>query len=257
MTSTDLAARARLDLSRIEVHYQPIVDLASHRVIGLEALARWRTDDGSLAGPDTFIPAAESDGSIVALGRHVLETAANDVAHLDRAGLNLHVNVSPCQLPDGLFPIHVHNALADSGLSPRQLVLELTEGRSIVDVRTAAVTLSRLHEVGIRTALDDFGVGQSSPSRLRRLPVSMIKIDRAYVQTDVSSLRRRTEAMVSRALRSGVDVVAEGIEEPAQADWLQRLGCRHGQGFLYARPMPLEDVRHQLADRRPALTAGF
>lgn len=230
--------------ARVEVHYQPIVDLRSGRIEGAEALARWRTADGSLLGPATFIDRAEQTEGIIDLGQAVRRVAIPQVAAWSRQcgrTLDLHVNVSPREFDGRLVPAML-DALERAGLPPSALVLEITESRPFADVPEAATVVQLAREQGIRIALDDFGVGWSSVDRLNALDVDLVKIDRSVVSGEVEPPISLTRAVVSYARRRGLQVVAGGIERPDDVTRLLALGCRRGQGFLLGRPGPAEDL---------------
>jgi EAL domain-containing protein (putative c-di-GMP-specific phosphodiesterase class I) len=230
------------------VHYQPLVDLGSQRVVGAEALVRWQHGT-TLVPPDSFIPAAEESGLIVALGQRVLEMVVDDVPHLVRAAggpLDIAVNMSAHQLGDDGFPAQVRSAAAAFGDS--RLVLEMTETVLVQDDPRTAQALHRLTASGARLAIDDFGVGYSSIGYLQHLPVSILKIDRSFVR-DLDRMPR-ARALVEAILVMGgaldLSVVAEGIERRSQADLLHAVGCSEGQGYLFARPQPLPQFVHML-----------
>ena len=209
---TELAAELRTALAegQFSVHYQPIFDLRSNALIGTEALLRWVHPTRGLVAPDEFIPAAEQSGLIVPLGAWVLrsacaQTAAWQAVRPDQAPLTISVNLSPRQLAEPSLVTTVVSALADSGLEPFSLCLEITESSFIRDFETALATLNSLKTVGVRLALDDFGTGYSSLSYLQRLPVDNVKIDRSFVMgldTDGTDTRI-VRAIIDLARRNG------------------------------------------------------
>ena len=234
--------RARID-EEFVVHYQPVVNLRTGALDGVEALVRWHHPTRGLVAPGEFIPAAEETGLIVEIGRWVLEQACRQVAAWQRdlscAPLALNVNVSARQLQSIGFVADVRRALAESGLDAGSLTLELTESTLAEARDDTASALESLRELGVGVALDDFGTGYSSLSLLQHVPVDSLKIDRSFV--DRLDDRGEDGALVRAILEIGkalgVSVVAEGIETPAQAETLRRLGCRLGQGFHFARPL--------------------
>jgi diguanylate cyclase (GGDEF)-like protein len=240
--------RLAVDNDELRVHYQPIVDLASGAVLGVEALLRWQRADGSLLLPDEFIPLAEESGLILPIGAWILERACRDArawqtSH-DLPRLFVAVNLSARQFQDPELDAQISAALAVSGLDASRLVLEITES---VLMQMGAATVDRLTELrrlGIRLALDDFGTGYSSLSYLERFPVDIIKIDKSFVQhmgeKGFKPVIARAVAQLGKGL--GLEVVAEGIERPAQAAALLRLGCTLGQGNAYAEPLSRDDV---------------
>jgi predicted signal transduction protein with EAL and GGDEF domain len=233
----------------LEVFYQPIVELGTGRVVGAEALVRWRHPVRGLIGPDHFIRLAEENATIHALGRFVLASAAAQVAAWDRSlpdgrRLQLSVNLSPKQLLRVDFVEEVELALAAAGLQPADLVLEMTETAMFQDTQATIARLRALRALGIRVALDDFGTGYSSLGYLRRFPVDILKIAREFIAGQRSRGGSEDDAWpFARAILAlgrslGLTLVAEGIEDREQLRKLRRLGCQQGQGFLFARPMP-------------------
>ena len=250
-----------LERSELELHYQPILRLADGVVAGAEALVRWRHPDRDLVPPSEFIPLSEDTGLIVPVGRWVLRTACREAAAWTAPGPDegapyVTVNVSPRQLDDGQFVGHVRAALAESGLPPHRLVLEITESCLSRRPEKALRVLQRLRQVGVRVALDDFGTGYSSLSQLARFPVDLVKIDRAFV-ADMSVGRGAglAAAIVSMGDALGLQAVAEGIEDEGQLADLRSVGCTLGQGFLFSRPVPERDIRPLLGGVGEALPA--
>jgi len=241
---TESALRSALANGEFLLHYQPILELATLRVLGTEALIRWRMPDGTMVQPLDFISLAEGCGLIVEIGRWVLRKACQQTRRWQREldgaeHLSVSVNLSARQLREPDFVEDVFRALRDSDLAPTSLVLEVTESVIVEDIDAASATLTRLRGAGIRIALDDFGTGYSSLSYLRTLPVDVIKLDRSFVTGISTSAVTSAVAgsVVSLADALGLVVVAEGIESPTQRDELVRLGCGLGQGFLFSRPV--------------------
>jgi len=243
----DLASDLARAIARREftLHYQPIVELATSRVVGAEALVRWWRGDEAVP-PRTFLAVAEDSGLIVALGEWVLRKAcAQGAAWRDASwDVGISVNVSLRQLNTPQFPAQVAAALAESGLSPSALTLEVGERMLVADAGLLVDRLTELRDLGVKLAIDDFGTGYASLAHLRQLPADIIKIDPSFVSglgTDpVLTLLTRTIVQVGRDL--GMQVVAEGIERPRQLAELREMGCDYGQGFLVARPMAAADV---------------
>ena len=258
-----IAAALRRGLRNKEflLHYQPIYRLADRELIGLEALVRWRRGDGEILLPDKFIPAAETTGVIHALGDWVLEELCRQAAQWQDIGLRPHygINVSPRQLERRRFASDFASIVARSGLNPRRLIVELTESAWTVEAARTQRTLDALTEAGFSLAIDDFGAGYSSLSRLRTLPVNVIKIDRSFL-VDLPGDPQATaivEAILALATACGCDVVCEGVETDAQLEFLGASGCLLAQGFGLGRPQPAEAVTDLLiaelaADRRVA-----
>ncbi|MFZ6861839.1 bifunctional diguanylate cyclase/phosphodiesterase [Undibacterium sp. Ji67W] len=240
------------DAERLFLMYQPQIELSSKRFIGLEALIRWRTDDGQLIPPNEFIPLAEYSGLIVSLGAWVLRTACFLMVRLQKAGIapdRMAVNVSVVQFRQDDFVDNVRKALKDSGLPPEHLELEITES---VTMASASMFEARLHELknmGINIAIDDFGTGFSSLSYLDKLPVDRLKIDRAFVQQiDTPEGPRIAELITQLGKKLGLIVIAEGIETQTHWDILSAMGCHEGQGFLMGRPMPEDQLLEWIKD---------
>jgi predicted signal transduction protein with EAL and GGDEF domain len=231
--------RDALERDELLVHYQPLVDVTDGRLLAVEALVRWAHPLRGLLTPGEFIAVAEDAGLIDRVGEIVLAKACAQVARwqqaLDRP-LAVSVNVSARQLTDAGFAGRVLATVAASGLAPGTLCVEMTE--SVLMGRAAGEALSVLRADGVRVHLDDFGTGYSSLSYLRRLPVDAVKLDRSFV-IDIDSDPQAVvivEALGSMARALGVDVIAEGVETPAQRDALLDAGCPLQQGFLHARP---------------------
>jgi EAL domain-containing protein (putative c-di-GMP-specific phosphodiesterase class I) len=238
--------RAAIAAGALVLHYQPIVDLATGAVRGAEALARWPHPARGFVPPDVFIPVAEATDLIRPLGRWALGEACRAAAgwppagDADGAAPTVTVNVSGRQLAADGFVDDVAEALRASGLAPGRLVLEVTESVLLADADVALARLAALRALGVRLALDDFGTGYSSLSYLQRLPVDVLKIDRAFTAEVASGGRGAAlaRAVVTLAESLGLRTVAEGVETAAQHEALRAIGCRFGQGYLYARPMP-------------------
>lgn len=240
--------RTALDEHGVHPHYQPMVDLRSGVVAGFEALARLRQRDGSVVLPQAFIPVAEESGLIFALGAQVLERACTEAcswpAGPDGDALAVAVNVSSRQLEPGDLTAVVRDTLARTGLAPERLHLELTE-TAIMDLHPGVLRqLSRIRELGVQIGLDDFGTGYASLTHLRRLPLDFVKIDRSFVQglgIDPGD-ERIVNAVIELARNLGLRSVGEGVETKQQLDGLRELGCDEAQGFLFARPVPAQDL---------------
>jgi diguanylate cyclase (GGDEF)-like protein len=249
---TELSAElvGAVDRGELQLHYQPIVDLATNAVHGVEALARWNHPTRGLVPPTVFVPLAEATGSIVPLGRWVLREAALQLARWraefqDGYPLSMEVNLSTGQLADpGLVPT-VIALLEETGVAPHDLTLEITESALVADLDAALRPLRQLSAIGVRLALDDFGTGYSSLTYLRRLPVQVLKIDRSFVvDADAPSASAGVllAGIAQLGTGLGMQIVAEGVETDRQAEQVRTAGCHLGQGFLWARPMAADDV---------------
>ena len=237
-----------LERGEVFLQYQPEVDLASGRLVGFEALARWQHRTLGFVPPDVFIPLAEESSLILGLGRHVLETACRQLQAWRRAGwvdrdLVVAVNLSPRQIRPELVD-EVVDVLARTAVDGRHLVLEVTESAAMEDAEKTMPVLDALRRLGVRISLDDFGTGYSSLAHLGTLQVDQLKLDRSFVSelgTDgTATTIAQTVVALGHAL--GVRVLAEGVEERQQADVLRMLGCDDAQGYLFSRPLDAESA---------------
>lgn len=240
----EVESRLRVALREGQVlpFYQPVIDLRTGATVGCEALARWR-HHGSYVAPGEFIPLAEQTGLIHELGWMILESSCRAVAESER-DVWVSVNVAAEQMQAPGFVERVLEVVSRNKLRPRQLKLEVTERTLVTNPDRIAGVLTALREGGVPICLDDFGTGYSSLSYLHRLPLDVVKIDRSFVD-DLGIDPRDTRlvvAILQIARDLDLDVVAEGIETEQQRTFLHALGCRHGQGFLFARPMPVEEM---------------
>ena len=237
-----MAARRRLRLEAdlrqavadqsFAVRYQPIVEMATGALVDVEALVRWPRRRGTLLAPDAFVPLAEQTGLIGAIDLWVLDRACAELAGwAEASGGRICVNLSGRGLADAGLAAQVRRVLEARGVSPSSLRLEITESALVRDADGTRRALVALSALGVEVALDDFGTGYSSLARLRRFPIDVLKIDRGFVASDERDIVR---TIVSLAEHLGMRVVAEGVETPEQADALRALGCRLGQGWLYA-----------------------
>jgi diguanylate cyclase (GGDEF)-like protein len=226
--------------------YQPIIDLSTGAVTGVEAMLRWRHPERGVVQPDDFIPALESSGLVVPVGQWVLQAACQQGVTWHREGhrFTVSVNVSAKQLERDRIVDDVHGALSASGFDPGMLLLELTETALMRDVQTIAARLDLLKAIGVRLALDDFGTGYSSLANLRQFPIDVLKIDRSFVsrivETQESAALVHTLVQLGKVL--GLETVAEGIENDEQRKWLRAENVDTGQGFLFAGPLDVEGV---------------
>ena len=239
------ALRRALQLNEFVVHYQPIVDLANQRPIGVEALVRWQSPERGLVPPGVFIPVAEESDLILEIDERVLRLACSEVARQLEAlpdDFDLHVNLSPRQLIQANFFSTLEEILRTSGLPPERLTLELTESQLVEEDQAISERLRRIRDLGCRIAIDDFGTGYSSLAYLSRLSFDCLKIDKHFVQKMQTSPQDASiiTGVLHMARGFGVNVVAEGVETAAEAACLKVMGCPQGQGYYFGRPAPLE-----------------
>jgi diguanylate cyclase (GGDEF)-like protein/PAS domain S-box-containing protein len=245
------ALRRAIGTNELLTYYQPQIDLARGRVVGVEALVRWHHPEHGLLLPGAFLSIAEASGLIDSIGVQTLESACRDAAAWLRQGyaqLRISVNVAATQFTDAAFPEQVAAALQRYGVPPELLMLEVTEHVVMNDVERVITVLAQLRQMGVRIALDDFGTGYSSLSYLGRLPIDVLKIDRSFVRDLDSDLETASwptallEAIVTLAHRRELTLVAEGVETAAQLAAVRRLSCDAVQGFFFARAVPAEEL---------------
>jgi EAL domain-containing protein (putative c-di-GMP-specific phosphodiesterase class I) len=244
---TDL--RHALEQREFVLYYQPEVELATRRIVGLEALIRWCHPERGLVPPMDFIPLAEESGLILPIGDWGLSEVCNQIQRWcvdepTHQSLRVCVNLSARQFAREGLADHVEALLRKSGISSRQLGLEMTESSLIPDMGTALEVLGSLRRLGVSLLMDDFGTGYSSLSYLHSFPLDVLKIDRSFVgrMTEGEQPLQIVRTIIELARTLGMDVVAEGIETREQYHLLCDLGCRFGQGFLFARPLPVETL---------------
>ncbi|MEW9900007.1 PAS domain S-box protein [Chitinivorax sp. PXF-14] len=239
--------RYALERGEFELHYQAQVELLQHRIIGMEALLRWRHPELGLVSPDRFIPLAEESGMIVPIGEWVLTTACRQAKAWQDAGyppLRMAINLSARQFrPEHLVRV-VRQALNDSGLEPNWLELEITESMIMRNAEEAVQIMVELKEMGVQLSIDDFGTGYSSLNNLKHFPIHNLKIDGSFVEgipTDADDMAI-TEVIISMAKKLGLKVIAEGVERADQLEFLREHGCDLVQGYMFSRPKPAADV---------------
>ena len=242
----DRRLRAALERDEFSLHYQPVVASASRRVLGVEALLRWQDPVHGAIAPGDFVPVAEETGLMTSIGTWVLRNACRQLQSWIGAGLppiRMAVNVSRCQLERGDLASEVERILAETGLEPKLLELELSERGALRTDPVVIGQIRRLKALGVRIVVDDFGTGQSAIAYLKQFPLDTLKIDRSFVMNTVGEGDDATivSAMVAMAHRLGLDVVAEGVETEPQLARMQEFGCEAIQGFLFSRPVPPAD----------------
>ena len=238
--------RAAVGAGDIRVHYQPIVHLDGGRLAGVEALARWVDDELGPVAPEEFIAVAEESGLVVPLGELVFNEALRQAvgAGLPEANLRVSCNVSPLQLRVPGFHRVIEEALAAHRMPPSSVVVEVTEAALVEEEGVAVRTLRRLDALGVQIAIDDFGTGYSALGYLRRLPASILKIDKSLTASLLEESRARaiTQTVTELGRKIGLSVVVEGVESPEVADLVRGMGAHYGQGSLFGVARPLAEV---------------
>ncbi|MEA5451945.1 bifunctional diguanylate cyclase/phosphodiesterase [Leptolyngbya sp. CCNP1308] len=232
-----------LERDELRVYYQPLIDLQTGQVIAVEALLRWQHPSRGLVSPAEFIPIAEANGLIVPIGEWVLRTACAQSRDWQLAGsppLRMSVNLSACQFSQPNLVETVAQIMADTEMDPTYLELEVTESFLMEDMQRSVQTLQKLRSLGLAIALDDFGTGYSSLNYLSRFPVTMLKIDRSFVNDMRVNPESAaiTDAIIALAKSLHLSITAEGIEDQEQLAYLKERGCEEGQGFYFSRPLP-------------------
>lgn len=254
------ALQQAIEQQQFELHYQPQIHAPSGRVVGVEALIRWRHPERGNIPPSDFISLAEDTGQIIPISEWVLATACRDAHQLNSLGLGeitMAVNISPMQFQRPGFLASIEQVLASSGLTSTLLELELTEGVLMDSAEQAIQALRNLRALGVQIALDDFGTGFSSLSYLKRLPINRIKIDRSFVRDVISDRYDAAiiDGVVAMAGKMGLEVLVEGVETAEQFGYLQQRHCDYFQGFYFARPMPLDALREFLHKPAAVITS--
>ena len=247
----DNELRAALLNDEFRVHYQPLVDAKTRKIVAVESLLRWDRPDGADVGPNVFIPVAEESGLINAIGLWVLRRACTDALPW---GIKLSVNISAAQLRNPEFPFQLGQILEETGLSPDRLELEITETCLVLDPMVAERSLDLIRGLGVDVVLDDFGTGYASIGFLRNFRFEKLKLDRSLVVDSAidESSRAMMLSSISMARALKMRVTAEGVETEAQAAMVRSAGCDHIQGWLYFAPMPCDEIAQHLPVSMPA-----
>ncbi|MFP4161717.1 MAG: EAL domain-containing protein [Ectothiorhodospira sp.] len=266
--TVDQAMRRGLENHEFLLHFQPRVDLATGRIHSLEALVRWQHPEWGLVSPGRFIPLAEETGFILALGPEILRQACLQIRAWDASGVQappVAVNLSGREFQQEGIVERILETLQETGVDPTRIEFEITESAAMHSVDRTIRTLTRLHERGFQISIDDFGTAYSSLNYLKRLPVQAIKIDQSFVMDLGDTPEAHPEdAAIIRAIIGlgdtlGLEVIAEGVETPAQHRYLLDHGCHVGQGFLFSQPLPADEIRERLmaqTRQAPALPTG-
>jgi predicted signal transduction protein with EAL and GGDEF domain len=232
-----------LDRSEFILHYQPVIDLETGVIDGVEALVRWNHPTRGLLGPDQFIPALEKSSLIIPISRFILKSACSQAKRWEvlfpKHNLEVAVNISAVHLQSQNFVDDILNAVRNSHIQPETLILELTETAVLADIEASVAKLERIKQLGVRIALDDFGTGYSSLGYLRELPIDVVKIDRSFLAHIVERNEHAELVRAIQALSTSLDLrtTAEGVETRAQLGVLRALHVDHAQGFLFSRPV--------------------
>ncbi|MDZ7994920.1 MAG: EAL domain-containing response regulator [Nostoc sp. EfeVER01] len=239
------------NFQEFEIYYQPIVDIASGKIIGAESLLRWQSPELGMIYPTEFIPLAESTGLIIPIGKWVLKRVCQQIKSWRDAGINsliVAVNLSVIEFNQPDFIHNVVNFISVNNLEPHDLELELTESMIMQDVNSAIATMSKLQSLGVKIAIDDFGTGYSSLIYLKNLPINTLKIDRYFIHNVANDSQKSAiaKALIQMAHNLNLDVVAEGVETEAELGFLRQHNCNFMQGFLFSRPLPAAEFENFL-----------
>lgn len=248
------ALRRAEEKQELELHYQPQLDIASGRIIGLEALIRWRREGRELISPADFIPLAEETGMILSIGTWVLRTACAQNRARQDAGheaVTVAVNLSARQFLDPTLADTVAPILKETGLPPQYLELEVTESAAMHSVELAVTTLNSLRAIGVKLSIDDFGTGYSSLAYLKRFPIDKLKVDQSFVRhlSEDANDAAIAQAVINLGHSLGLKVIAEDVETPEHLAMLRSYGCEEMQGYLFSKPRPAAEITPMLAER--------
>ncbi|MBN3872870.1 EAL domain-containing response regulator [Nostoc sp. JL33] len=238
-----------------EIYYQPIVDIASGKIVAVESLLRWQSPELGMIYPTEFIPLAESTGLIVPLGKWVLKRVCQQIKSWRDAGiysLIVAVNLSVMEFNQPDLIQKIVNLIAINGLEPHYLELELTESMIMQDVNSAIATMNKLQSLGVKIAIDDFGTGYNSLIYLKTLPINTLKIDRYFIHNVTNDPQKSaiTKGLIQMAHNLNLDVVAEGVETEAELAFLRQYNCNYMQGFLFSRPLAVAEFENFLSTNK-------
>jgi diguanylate cyclase (GGDEF)-like protein len=255
------SVRLAYERSEFEIHYQPKLVVGANRITGMEALLRWHHPELGVVSPVKFIPIAEETGLIVPIGKWVLRQACLQNVAWQKAGfpeLCVAVNLSPRQFSDEHLLADITAILAETGLDPKLLELEITEGMLMQNIERSIEVLSALRKIGVKLAIDDFGTGYSSLAHLKRFPLDIIKVDRSFIRDlgDDAGDRGITEAIIAMGKTLSLTVIAEGVENREQLDFLEAHQCDEFQGFYFSKAVSADDFTKLLEKHRPAVGAA-
>jgi EAL domain-containing protein (putative c-di-GMP-specific phosphodiesterase class I)/FixJ family two-component response regulator len=239
------------NFQEFEIYYQPIVDIASGKIVAAESLLRWNSPELGIIYPTEFIPLAESTGLIVPIGKWVLKRVCQQIKSWRDTGIRsliVAVNLSVIEFNQPNFIKKILNFIETNDLEPDCLELELTESMIMQDINSAIATMSKLQSLGVKIAIDDFGTGYSSLIYLKNLPINTLKIDRYFIHNVANDFQKSaiTRALIQMAHNLNLDVVAEGVETEVELDFLRQYNCNSMQGFLFSRPLPAAEFENFL-----------
>lgn len=239
--------RADFKAQKLQLWFQPQIDLQTNKVIGCEGLLRWQTENGNMISPNIFIPIAEHSGLIIEIGDWVIEQACREIKQLENLGVTqvkISVNVSIAQFRDPTFTQKLVHTIESFNVNPELIEFEITESILMDNPKAVIQVLNELKAYGIQIALDDFGTGFSSLSYLNKLPLSRMKIDRAFIQDmDSENGKVIVQTILSLGQKLKLATIAEGVETQVQAQYLTKLGCDIIQGYLYSKPLPQNEFK--------------
>lgn len=243
------------ELQEFEVYYQPIIDIASSKIVAAESLLRWKSSELGMVSPTEFIPLAESNGLIVPLGKWVLQSVCQQIRSWQNAGffsLTIAVNLSVLEFNQPDFIYKLVNFIETNNLEPHCLEIEITESMIMQDFNSAIATMNKLRSLGVKIAIDDFGTGYTSLMYLKKLPINTLKIDRYFIQNVANDYQKSaiTKALIQMGHNLNLQIVAEGVETEAELSFLRQHDCDSIQGFLISRPLPAAEFENFLLDNK-------